>query len=556
MSGPRVLVVGGAGVFGSRLAQGLVQATSAHIILAGRDFARAQAAKEKSGAHEAVALDRRTATPESIRQLSPRLVIDAAGPFQGADLSFARASVAAGADYLDLCDARDFVAAFPGLDAEAKAKGVRAFTGASSTPALTHAALDTLTASWRRIDRLRIGISPANQTPRGRAVIEAVLTWAGAPVRVFEGGQWRERPGWSGGFSHPLPGLGPRRFRLAETPDLDLLVSRYHPTDEALMSFGLQLDIMHFGLAVLASLRRLSVNIRPLAPVLHALSDMLLPFGSDAGGMFVEAWGRDASDRPVRAEWSLTIGEKKGLYVPTLPALAMARRLISGEALPPGAAPCVGILRLSDMHADFDRHGMITRSTVTPLTGPFEMALGPAFEALPEIVKASHRTGPVTHLNGTAKVEGASGLAILPAALFGLPRPADAAAVHVEKRTIAPGREIWKRNIGGARFKSDIRHKAPGLVTERFGPFTFDLELTASPEAHIMRIAGWRIGPIPLPRFLAPKSLASEMQAASGRFAFDVPISAPLLGRLTRYRGDLAVAEAAAERETIARTAP
>jgi hypothetical protein len=288
-------------------------------------------------------------------------------------------------------------------------------------------------------------------------------------------------------------------------------------------------------------MRRLGLvrDLRFLASPLHAISEMLLPLGSAAGGMFVEACGRDAHDHPTRAEWTLVIGDRIGPYVPTIPALAMARRLLSGEAIPAGAAPCVGILRLSDMQPDFDRHGMMTQATAEALPGPFEMALGAAFEILPAAVKASHRAGPVAHFKGTAKVDGAAGLARLPAAIFGLPHAADAAPVHVEKQTLAPGREIWKRTIGGARFQSEISYKAPGLVSERFGPFTFTLTLEASPEGHIMRITGWRLGPLPLPAFLAPKSLAAESQTTAGRFAFDVPISAPLLGRLTRYRGEL-----------------
>ena len=138
-------------------------------------------------------LDRDTATAADIRALSADLVIDAAGPFQGADLRFARAVIEAGANYVDLADARDFVAAFPSLDALAREHNVAAITGASSTPALTHAVLDQLRAGWSRLDIVHAGIAPANQMDRGPAVMKAILTWVGAPVRVFEDGAWRER---------------------------------------------------------------------------------------------------------------------------------------------------------------------------------------------------------------------------------------------------------------------------------------------------------------------------------------------------------------------------
>ncbi|HRO03293.1 MAG TPA: saccharopine dehydrogenase NADP-binding domain-containing protein, partial [Terricaulis sp.] len=140
----RVLIVGGAGVFGRRLAEGLRATTDAHLILAGRSHARAETARAACDAHEAAALDRARVDTKALRALKADLVIDAAGPFQGADLRFARAVIEAGAHYLDLADARDFVAAFPALNALARERGVAAITGASSTPALTHAVLDHL----------------------------------------------------------------------------------------------------------------------------------------------------------------------------------------------------------------------------------------------------------------------------------------------------------------------------------------------------------------------------------------------------------------------------
>jgi saccharopine dehydrogenase-like NADP-dependent oxidoreductase len=222
----RVLIVGGAGVFGRRLAQGLRETTNAHLIIAGRSRARAEAAALALGACEIAVLDRNTASPGDIRALKADLVIDAAGPFQGADLSFARATIEAGANYIDLADARDFVAAFPTLDALAREQGVSASTGASSTPALTHAVLDELCAGWRRIDIIRAGIAPANQMDRGPAVMKAILSWVGAPVRVFEDGAWRSRGGWSDCGIIDVPMLGRRRFALAETPDLDLIPAR------------------------------------------------------------------------------------------------------------------------------------------------------------------------------------------------------------------------------------------------------------------------------------------------------------------------------------------
>jgi len=547
-----VIVVGGAGVFGSRLVRGLVETTDAEVLVAGRDLGRAFVGSQTAGAHGALAIDRSmtSAAAAVLRAHKPDLVIDAAGPFQGADLSFARAAIAAGVDYLDLADGRDFVAAFPGLDKDAKAAGVRAACGASSTPALSHAALDAMTAVWRRIDVIRAGISPGNRAPRGKSVIEAILSWAGGPVRVFADGDWTLHTGWGGGFRRTIEGLGRRRFALAETPDLDLMVSRYAPCHEALFFAGLELALLHDGLGALAALRRAGVvsDLRPMAAMLQKAAGLFEGLGSDVGGMFVEAFGRDGDNQPVRAEWTLVAPAGVGPFVPTLPALALARKLLApnptgGKAMAPGAQPCVGMLTLDDLAGDFARLGITTRMQDEPLRGPFETALGDRFALMPEAVRASHRAGPVTHLRGEAEVLGATGLARLAAGPFGFPGATKEAPTEVVKRMTAQASETWERRVGRARFRSRIAANGPGRVTERFGPFTFDLAVEADATGMRLSIKGWRIGPLPMPAFLAPRSDATERVGPDGAFTFDVPIAAPLLGRLTHYKGWLRLPE-------------
>jgi hypothetical protein len=374
MSAQRVVLVGGAGIFGSRLARGLVATSSAEVVIAGRDLSRAQAAAKTLGATGGVALDRSKASASDIAALTPDLVIDAAGPFQGADLSFARACIAASVDYLDLADARDFVAAFPSLDAEARVANVCAITGASSTPALTHAALDALAPNWRRIDIVRAGISAGSRAPGGKSLIAAILNWAGAPVRVFEGGRWTMRAGWRQTVRRALPHLGRRRFALAETADLDLIPARFAPRKDAVFMAGLEIGLQHHGLGFLAGLRRAGVirDLQPLAGILQGLAPIFAPFGSDRGGMFVEVYGCDADDRPARAEWTIVAPPGEGPFTPTLPALALARKLLSGELIAPGARPCVGLLSLEDLASDFAHHGLVTHVVIEQLAGPFE----------------------------------------------------------------------------------------------------------------------------------------------------------------------------------------
>ena len=216
----RALVIGGTGGFGRRLVEGLIATTDLEVIIAARrlDRARALAAAHPDRA-SALALDRMAVTAGMLRASGASVVVDAAGPFQGADYRVARAAIAAGMHYLDLADGRGFVAGFAALDAEARAAGVVALTGASSTPALSCAVLDRLTAGWRQIDRIEIAISPGNPgSPRGLAVIRSILSYAGKPVRVFDGGIWATRPGWGMLTRRDLRGIGRRWLSLCETP--------------------------------------------------------------------------------------------------------------------------------------------------------------------------------------------------------------------------------------------------------------------------------------------------------------------------------------------------
>jgi saccharopine dehydrogenase-like NADP-dependent oxidoreductase len=308
----RIVLVGASGVFGSRLAAMIARWPDVVLVLAARalpplEALAAELAKTRPAARIEVArLDR--LDPKGLAALGAWAVVDAAGPFQGQDHTFPRAVLDARAHYLDLADARDFVAGFEAaLDGPARAAKRWAITGASSTPALSHAALDAMTAGWTRIERIEAAISPGARAPRGLSVIRAILAWAGGPVRVFWRGHWTTRPGWSDPRRIPFPGLGRRWTSLAETPDLDLLPARFHVRRDAIFRAGLELPILHLGLWALSLLRRarLVSTLEPLAVLLGEAAGWFAPLGSDRGGMVVSAEGLDADGARRLARWSL-----------------------------------------------------------------------------------------------------------------------------------------------------------------------------------------------------------------------------------------------------------
>lgn len=381
-----VLVVGGTGAFGRLLVAGLVRTTGLDVIVAGRDLDRARDfaaglcgssrsvgesldAGDPGARVRALRLDTTGVSLEALRETGTFAVVDAAGPFQGAEPGVARAAIAAGMHYLDLADARDFVTGFAALDAAARGAGVVALSGASSTPALSHAVLDRLTAGWRRVDAVEIAIAPGNRSaPRGLSVTRAILSYVGRPVRVFDGGAWTTRPGWGMTRRPDLPGLGRRWLSLVETPDLDLVPQRFRPRDSAIFRAGLELPALHLGL-VAASLPvrwHLLPSLAPFARPFRWVAARLAWAGTDRGGMVVTAAGIDAAGGAIRAEWSLVAEAGDGPVIPTLPALALIRRLAGGPPIPPGAGPCVGILTLDEITREFVPYRIATETRIRP----------------------------------------------------------------------------------------------------------------------------------------------------------------------------------------------
>lgn len=360
MADLRVLLIGATGVFGSRLAELASREAGVALTLAARDRAKLDALAAQLGGPATMAIDRTTLTAANLAGFD--LVIDAAGPFQASAPTVIEAAIAARIPYVDLADGREFVAAIGAHDAAAKAAGISVITGASSIPALSHAVIDNLVADWRQVDSIRIGIFPGNRAPRGLSVVQAILSYVGHPVRVWQGGIWRNIPGWGMTHRWNVAGVGRRWASVCDTPEQDLLVARYRPTRSAEFFAGMELSILHLGLALLAwPVRRGWIaSLRPAARPLLAIARWLLPFGSDIGAMEVIVEGRDAMGETRQARWTLRADGNRGPYVPTLSALALLRRFRDGNAPAPGARACAGLLTLAETEADLAALGITT----------------------------------------------------------------------------------------------------------------------------------------------------------------------------------------------------
>ena len=341
----RVLIIGGTGVFGKRLARHLLGFAKVELFISSRSVAKAESFAEllrretPTACVKGVALDHGTNLAKQLAAIKPFAVIDCSGPFQTANYDTARAVIRSGAHLIDLADARDYLAGFAQeLDAEARKHGVTALTGASSTPTLSTCIVAHVTQGWQRVDAIDICITPGGKSEVGRSVIEAILSYAGKEVATWQGGKLAKVTGWRNASKVTLPHLGQRRVAAVETYDAEYLGPRFNVTSHVTFSAGLESRIEQHGIEMIAFLRKhhLFLDPKALIPLLLAARRITRIPTSDQGGMMVQASGLNAQGQCTTAKWSLLAKNDHGPNIPILPAAAALLCLLEND-VPTGA---------------------------------------------------------------------------------------------------------------------------------------------------------------------------------------------------------------------------
>lgn len=531
----RVIVIGGTGVFGSRLVARLRRDPRLDLRTAGR------------GAGNDIRLDRTGPDLAAhLAQAAPQIVIDAAGPFQGAETyAVARAAIDLGAHYLDLSDDAAFTAGITTLDEAARAAGVTVMSGVSTVPGISSAAVEAMIDGFDDIHLIDSALVPGNQAPRGLAVMQSILAQAGRPTTLWQAGRAQKLRAWGDLRRIDIAGLGKRWVSTIGAPDIALFPARYGARSVR-FGAGLELSIMHLGLWAMALPVRwgLVPTLRPLARPIRTVAGLFERLGSARGGMRTRVIGTGARGAEIR-DWVIYADRGDGPIIPALPGQVMVDKILSGTVAP-GATPCVGAFTLADLEAVSGDLAVTTDRCDTPLRPVFQTALGPSFDDLPPTVRDLHNVLAHRRWSGTGRVDRGRGpLAAFVCALMRFPRATSETPVTVtmERRGET---ETWVRTFGPSRFRSHLRAAGTpgdGVVTERFGPLTFRIGLKVVDGALTYPVLSGCCGPIPIPKVLLPRS--ETVEAGDGdAMTFDVAVSLPIIGRIVRYRGGLTPDEA------------
>ena len=551
----KVLLLGGYGTFGGRLARLLADEARLTLVIAGRSQAKAQAFCAGLSTKAAVVpllFDRERALEPQLRAIEPDVIVDASGPFQayGVDpYRVVRAALALGINYLDLADGSDFVKGIAQFDGQARAKGLFMLAGVSSFPVLTAAVIRRLSEGVARLDTVLGGIAPSPHANVGLNVIRAIASYAGTPVKLRREG--RDATGYalieSVRYTIAPPGripLDPIRFSLVDVPDLQVVPQLWPSLRSVWLGAGPVPAIWHRALSAfaLAVRWRLVPSLSPLAGLMYRTMNRLV-FGEHRGGMFVAVTGATPDGTRIARSWHMVAEGDDGPLIPSMAAEAIIRRCLAGLAPAPGARPALTELELADYEALFARRRIMTGSLQEEPAAPplplYRRILGEAWDRLPPAIRMIHNMSTALTAEGVASIERGPGrLANLVARLMRFPPAGRNVPVTVTFRA-RDGEEYWRRTFGSAAFASvqkEGRGRFERLLCERFGPVTVGMALVAEADRLRLVVRRWSVLGLPLPRAWAPRGDVHE-SAQDERFNFHVEIRHPLLGLIIRYRG-------------------
>lgn len=345
------MILGGYGAFGHRIAK-LLACKGYPLVLVGRNKDQADAMIDElqnthlDGDFRAMCFDVNTDLIGALEKAQPRVLIHSCGPFQDQGFHVLEACIHTKTHYIDLADGRAFVHGIQRFHEQAMAAGITAVTGASTVPALSSAVLSHfMEGGMVAFDEIKYGISPGQKTDRGLATAQSVLSYVGQPIEC----KGKCVYGWQNTYLQKYPGIHSRLIGNCEIPDIDVLPAHF-PIRKLMFSAGMESKLLHLGIWFCSWLVRagLPLNLEKHAEFWMKFSRYFDVFGTDDGGMHVLAKGTNTQGETCEMSWFIVAKNGDGPYIPTIPSVILADRLMGKNSLHKGVKPCVSLISLNE----------------------------------------------------------------------------------------------------------------------------------------------------------------------------------------------------------------
>jgi hypothetical protein len=319
-----ILIAGGYGVFGSRIAREL---RDFPLTIAGRHWAKASRFAATLGTNaRGIAMDVRDL--ESCRKAFAGhcLVIHAAGPFAGQGTCVLEACLESKSHVIDIADDRDYVARVRSFHDRFAAAGLVAAYGCSSLPGISGALATRLRAQSPATPvRIRVTLFIGNRNAKGEAAVRSVFRILGRTIKTPGG----PMPGFGDPEPINLPApWGQRVVFNFDSPEYDLF-PRLFGSRSVSVKLGFEFGVVSRGFRLLSRFPQIvrDAAFKPLV----AMGNLFGFVGSSGGAVVVEFFFADGS----RSEASV-VARQDGQRLAIVPCVLVARKLMSVGAAAAG----------------------------------------------------------------------------------------------------------------------------------------------------------------------------------------------------------------------------
>lgn len=253
----RVLIVGGSGHIGSAVVRDLHRHTGAHLTVAGRSAARAEALAATLGSRGDVrVLDLDTATVGDLARLARGfdLVLQCVGPFRLRPPALLLACMAAGVNYVDVCDDRRATQERLALHASARAAGITALIDTGTFPGIDNVLVADALARRPDATEVALHFTCAGSGGGGFGVLQTTFLAVSRPYEELYNGRWVSVPSYRDRRVVDFgPPLGRRPVYAFEVPELWSLAHTFPRLRTLTSKFGTVPELWNWATVGLAA---------------------------------------------------------------------------------------------------------------------------------------------------------------------------------------------------------------------------------------------------------------------------------------------------------------
>ena len=91
------------------------------------------------------------------------------------------------------------------------------------------------------------------------------------------------------------------------------------------------------------------IKLAAYSNLFYRISKAFDRFGSDAGGLYNFLSGKDFQKKEKNIKWYIIAKKNHGLFIPTIPAIVLPKKIYRGEYNAPGTKPCEGLVALKEL---------------------------------------------------------------------------------------------------------------------------------------------------------------------------------------------------------------